>query len=498
MSRPDRAHRRDGLPLVAAVLAVVGVAPLRAEPQATAPATVTARLDALTARVRNGGRIGLVVEEVASGGRWFALNPDLPLKPASVLKLFVTAAALEHLGADFAFETRLYLRDGELLVKGSGDPGLGDARLAARLGRRLHWEFDAWSGALRDRGVGEVRTIALDDSVFDQEYRHPDWPADQFQAWYQAPVGGLNFNDNCLDARVSVGGGKVQLALIPDLPPSFLIQELRVGSRHDPVVKRAADSDVFEFRGTVARGGEFAPLSVGKPTVFFGHALRRALEQHGIRVTGEVVRRPLPEETLAAAQSIYTNRTSLADVLWRCNTFSQNLFAECLMKALAAYDAGGRPSGVPGSWSGGAAVIERTLQTLGVSTDGAVFRDGSGLSHRNQVTAAQIAALLRVMPGRPHGETFIDSLADAGEEGTLRRQFSSPRFRDRLIAKTGTIRGVRALAGYVNRPDGVRLAFALLLNGDAPDDLPREVCDVLCSAGVSPVDVGRENASTSP
>lgn len=479
------------------MLPAASAAPLRAEPQATAPATVAARLDALAARVRNGGRIGLVVEN-AAGGRWFSQNPDLPLKPASVLKLFVTAAALEHLGADFAFETRLYVRDGELLVKGSGDPGLGDARLAGRLGRRLHWEFDAWADALRDRGVSELRTIALDDSIFDQEHRHPDWPADQFQAWYQAPVGGLNFNDNCLDSRVSISGGKIELTLVPDLPPSFLAQELRVGSRHDPVVKRAVDSDIFEFRGTVARGGEFAPVSVGKPSVFFGHALRRALERRGIQVTGGVVRRPLPEASLAASELIFTNRTSLADVLWRCNTFSQNLFAECLMKALSAYGPGGAPSGVPGSWSGGTAVIERTLQTLGIPTDGAVFRDGSGLSHRNQVTAAQISALLRVMQGRPHAATFIDSLADAGEEGTLRRQFNSPRFRDRLIAKTGTIRGVRALAGYVNRPDGVRLAFALLLNGDAPDDLPRDVCDVLCTAGVSPVDAGRQDASTLP
>lgn len=497
MCSTSRVRRWAGLPL-AVVLLAAGVVPLRAEPRATAPATVAARLEALTARVRNGGRVGLVVEDAPTGDRWFVLNPDLPLKPASVLKLFVTAAALEHLGADFAFETRLYLRDGELLVKGSGDPGLGDARLAGRLGRRLHWEFDAWADALRDRGVSELRTIALDDSIFDQEHRHPDWPADQFQAWYQAPVGGLNFNDNCLDARVSVGGGKVELTLIPDLPPSFLIQELRVGSRHDPVVKRAADSDIFEFRGTVARGGEFAPVSVGKPTVFFGHALHRALEQRGIRVTGDVVRRPLPDESLPASELVFANQTRLADVLWRCNTFSQNLFAECLMKALPAYGPGGKPSGAPGSWSGGAAVIERTLRALGVSMDGAVFRDGSGLSHRNQVTAGQIATLLRVMRGRPQAMMFTDSLADAGEEGTLRRQFDAPRFRDRLIAKTGTIRGVRALAGYVNRPDGVQLAFALLLNGDTPDDLPREVCDVLCSAGLSPADAGRENASTAP
>lgn len=439
-----------------------------------------AQLDAALAQAGAKTRVGLLVEDLDNRATVYASLPDEPLKPASVMKLLTTAAALLHLGPDFAFETRLLLAGDELLVIGGGDPGLGDERIARRYGRPLHWEFDAWADALRQRGVSHIRTIALDDGIFDQELRHPDWPADQYQAWYQAPVAGLNFNDNCLDARITVRGGQVTLQLTPPLPAAFWTNALRVGERHHPIVRRDAGSDVVSFRGTVTKGGPFSPISVNRPTVFFGHALRQALEQRGVRVGGDVVRRRMTPAALAAAQPLHTVRTPLRDVLWRSNTFSQNLFAECLMKALAAHGRGGTPNGRAGSWDEGRRVMVGALGELGLSLSGAVLRDGSGLSHDNRLTARQIVDLLVRMDRHPLSTVYRESLADAGEEGTLSRRFNDPRFHGRLVAKTGTIRGVRTLAGYVTRPDGTRLAFALLANGEPPPELTRRVSEVLC------------------
>src|SRR5262249_16822228 len=144
-----------------------------------------------------------------------------------------------------------------------------------RSGKAVSAFFDDCIRALAGRRVAR---IVLDDSVFDDQVRNPTWPADQNLSWYQAPVGGLNYNDNCLDARVSLAGDKVSLKLTPPLPAEFIQNTLRASSQHKPVLRRDADSDVFEFTGPISKGGEMGPIAVFRPTVFFGHALRKALE----------------------------------------------------------------------------------------------------------------------------------------------------------------------------------------------------------------------------
>jgi D-alanyl-D-alanine carboxypeptidase/D-alanyl-D-alanine-endopeptidase (penicillin-binding protein 4) len=321
--------------------------------------------------------------------------------------------------------------------------------------------------------------VVVDDSIFDREWTHPDWPADQQDAWYQAPVGGLNLNDNCLDARVVIRERVAQLVLRPDLPAELISNRLSVSKQHKPTVTRKPGSDLFEFRGPVARAAGLGPVSAGSPTIFFSFALRRALEAHGVVVAGSVVRRTVEPRVLQSATLVAVQESALRDAIWRANTFSQNLFAECLLKALAAYEPDGRRAAQPGSFERGAAQLRATLERLGVPTAGAVFRDGSGLSHDNRVTADMLVRLLRVMHQHRQREPFLASLARAGEEGSMKRRFGDGVFRGRLIGKTGTISGVSTFAGYATRADGTTLAFAILVNGPAPENLPVRVSRVL-------------------
>jgi D-alanyl-D-alanine carboxypeptidase/D-alanyl-D-alanine-endopeptidase (penicillin-binding protein 4) len=240
---------------------------------------------------------------------------------------------------------------------------------------------------------------------------------------------------------------------------------------------------VFVFRGSVAQSASFRPISVGRPSVFFGHALKQALQSRGIEIRGRVVRRTIPPTTLNGMQPLVTHVTPLADVLWRCNAYSQNLFAECLLKSLVAYGPSGNRSGQPGSWTGGVRVLRATLTELGLDLHGAVLRDGSGLSHQNRVTAGQVAELLAIMRRHRHSAVFLESLSVAGREGTLWRRLSEPALRGRIRGKSGTIAGVHTLAGYATRPDRVTLSFALLLNGREPDHFQRQVCRILVAAG---------------
>lgn len=424
-------------------------------------------------------QVGVFVADARNGAVWFDSDADEPLKPASVLKLFTTAAALVRLGPDFQYETRVYRNGPELWVIGAGDPGLDDDRINRKYDRPPDFLLRTWSDALKKAGGPPITKLALDDSIFDEQLRHPSWPADQYMAWYQAPVAGISYNDNCLDSRATLQGGDVTLALLPPLPPEFVHDTMRSGKTHRPIVRRNADSDIFEFSGTLTRGGALEPVSANRPTVFFGHALRVALQKAGLGQDIAVVARTFQPRDLAALQPAIVHRTSLRDVIWRANTFSQNMFAECLLKSLEAYGPDGRRTGVPGSWTGGAQVLRSTLSGVGVELRTAKIVDGSGLSHENRVTARQIVSLLLAMSRQPSGAAYRESLADAGQEGTLKNRYKDAAFAGRLDAKTGTIQNVHALAGYIDRPDGTPLAFAILVNGPSGADLPSRIARAL-------------------
>ncbi len=482
-----RRHRTAGLissVLCPVLLALTFVAPALAGPPArpapaTASASIADRIEALLAGVRPPVQLAVFVQDVATDRILYEHGADTPLAPASVMKLLTSAAGLIHLGPDFTWETPFYLVDRELWVIGSGDPGLGDERILRRHGRPLSDVFDTLAARLRQRGVTQLDRIVLDDSRFDHVWRHEDWPPDENAEWYQAPVGAINWNDNCLDAAVRLQAGRVVLTLRPALPGSFFLDRLRPGTKHAVTFTRRPGSDVFEFRGTVARDATLEPVACARPTVFFGHALRSELVRRGIEVAGAVVRRRIDPARLTGLVPLHVERTTMADVLWRVLTFSQNLFAECLIKSLAAWRPDGRPTGTPGNWPDGARIVREAVESLGIPLDGAVIRDGSGLSRRNRITARQVVGLLDAVHDRPRFALLVSNLARPGRPGTMRRRHNTPLLRGHLRGKTGTLSDVRTLAGYVERDDGRVLAFAVLINRGTQDAIATRVAEIL-------------------
>lgn len=448
---------------------------------------VRRRLRELLDREARRGSVGLVVLDLADDRVWAAINAEKPFKPASVLKLFTTAAALLHFGERFEYETRIYVHRrpherglADVWVVGAGDPAIGDPRFAQqeqRLGSDL---LRDWADALIKRGVAEVDTLYLDDTIFDRELRNPDWPEDQMERWYQAPIGGLCLNDNCLDATIELRERVPVIIAEPPLPRELLVNELVLSRQHNPRVRRAVGADLFEFFGGISRSERLESITCNDPTLFFGYSLREVLERRGVAVR-RVARGAMPPAVAAEARPAVVHTTRLEDVLWRCNTFSQNLFAECLLKTLAAYTPDGRRIG-SGSRPDGLEVLTTTLERAGVDLSDAVIRDGCGLSHRNRLTAAQVVQLLHLMRHEHPRlrDVFEASLAVAGAEaGSMRRRYDDPGIRGRIRGKTGSISGVSTLAGYVDRGDGRTLAFALLQNGAGSDTVAVEVCRIL-------------------
>jgi D-alanyl-D-alanine carboxypeptidase/D-alanyl-D-alanine-endopeptidase (penicillin-binding protein 4) len=368
-------------------------------------------------------------------------------------------------------------------VVGGGDPGLCDARLAQVIGQPQDFVFDSWCGILSQCGVQAVGTVVLDDSIFDQQLIHPDWPADQMLSWYQAPVAGLNLNDNCLDVTVQTARAGLSITSMPRLPDTLLVNQLRSGRKQDAHISRAADSDVFELRGSIGHTDQLGPITVRRPAVIFGAALREALAAHGIACAGRIVRRNYEGRLPEGARLLHVHRTSLRDVLWRCNTFSQNFFAECLAKALVAYRPDGLRSGIAGNWNDGLHVERGVLERMGIDLRDCDLHDGSGLSHDNRVTCRVLADLLRTMMHHREGRAFLDSLAVAGRDGTLRR-YNTPQLANRLRGKTGTLNNVHGIAAVLDRQDNAPLIIVVLANGTGSSGLPRSVSDII--AGCEP------------
>ena len=180
---------------------------------------------------------------------------------------------------------------------------------------------------------------------------------------------------------------------------------------------------------------------------------------------------------------------TLAPVLARTGKNSQNLFAECLTKRLGYERARrqGRPD-PQGTWANGSAALAEFLSTCRPRSTGARLVDGSGLSRDNRASAADFVAVLETMHRHRQRKLFVDSLAIAGQDGSLRK-----RMRDlpgAVYAKTGYLRGVRTLSGYAVTPQGRWRAFSVLFNGikgsTAPfNDLHDKVCRILMEEGTS-------------
>jgi D-alanyl-D-alanine carboxypeptidase/D-alanyl-D-alanine-endopeptidase (penicillin-binding protein 4) len=452
---------------------------------AGAAASDNLRLAAELHRVLNGHKqervvLSAHVVDVAGGQTIFAQDAERSMIPASVMKLVVAAAALERLGADFRFVTRLVVSDRDLVVIGGGDPTLGDEKLCAARRVPTNWVFHAWADLLQKHGISRIPgRLIIDDSIFDSTWTHSDWPADQYEAWYEAPIGGLNYANNCVEVVASpvTSTGEVRLSLVPPNTLIRLVNRARVGETDRLAARRARNADEITVSGTCAKRQRVGPIAVCDPGMYFALTLRTVLASRGIRIEGGTERMNVASAMQAAPDRyrlVAFHESPVADAVLRACRDSQGMMAEGLIKALGMGGAApstleaARPENrgsLEGSWAGGSAAVGDFLESLGVSPSEFVVRDGSGLSRGNRLSARAVTTVLRNMDKHSAREIFVESLAVGGVNGTLSKRLRAPEIRGRIHAKTGYISGVRTLAGYVVTHDGRRLAFAFLYNG---------------------------------
>ncbi|RME76998.1 MAG: D-alanyl-D-alanine carboxypeptidase/D-alanyl-D-alanine-endopeptidase, partial [Planctomycetota bacterium] len=309
-----------------------------------------------------------------------------------------------------------------------------------------------------------------DARYFAPPLQHPDWPRDQLDRWYEAPVSALTLQDGCVDVTVGPGaaaGAPAVVRLAPAGTPLRVENRCTtVGKdgRHVVAVGRKPATDVIVVRGSVRLGSRPRTVSIAlrDPAIVVGHVLRRALEAEGVSVGGQV-RLATADDPPASHGSVPIAgcATPLAQTVPVILKRSQNLWAESLCKVLGA-ERGGE-----GSFRAGSAVVRKRVLALGVAPEQIALVDGSGLARDNRASARALVTVLRAAARGPNAALFVGALPIGGLDGTLRKRLRDRPDAARVRAKTGTIRGVSTLSGYVlpARPGEATLVFSILTNG---------------------------------
>lgn len=423
----------------------------------------------LAAKGLRGADVGVAAFDLIDRKLVFTHNPDKLLSVASNNKLVTTAAALELLGAGFEFRTTVaavgkLMGDGtlrgDLLVIGRGDPSLSGRFHQGKVTAVL----EQWAEAVAEAGVKSVRGgIVADDTYFDRQYTHPEWTGNH-ASWYRAQVCGLSFNDNCIDLVVRPGSRRGALARIATQPPTRYVRIVNTcktsGLSNRVLIHRLSGKNQITVGGNIRqRSGLFrGSITIHDPARYTATVFKEVLEAKGIRVGGLVrLRQPGYRFRPDAYREIITTTSSLADAVAVANQRSQNFYAEQILKTL------GRETQGKGTWAGGAAAVAEFLRQAKIRGPFHTS-DGSGLARGNRFSARQLAAVLAYINCRRTSTLYWRSLAQPGKAGTLaNRRFLRP-LQGRLFAKTGYIRGVSALSGYLECMSGRLLAFSILVN----------------------------------
>ncbi|MDA8131022.1 MAG: D-alanyl-D-alanine carboxypeptidase/D-alanyl-D-alanine-endopeptidase [Elusimicrobia bacterium] len=428
---------------------------------------------------------GLSVKDL-SGGTVASRDPRLNLTPASILKVFVTAAALDRLGPERTFSTRLYYSgqisngflNGNLYIKGGGDPSLGSQLIkgAAPLGD----VYRDWAAAVKGAGIKVINgSVVGDGSAFDS-VQPGSWAWEDIGNYYAAQASALTVNDGLyklfLKPSDMVGGEASVLRTEPYVEGLKFEDHMKTGpkgSGDNGYIYAFPGQYLAVLRGTIPQGDpEFAIKgALPDPALFAARDFGAFLAKAGINANKKpYAGSPAPGEKLTPITE--TASRPLKDAVFVTNKRSFNLYAELLLRQLG----GGDPEA-------GLAAVKNFLKESGADVSELKLVDACGLSWRDTVRAENFTDLLRAVRGKPYFQAFYDSLVFPGDpdaSGHVRKLGVGTHLEGNLRLKSGSLNGVRSYTGYLRTKKGRMLAFTSILNnysmeGSASDKMHEEL-----------------------
>jgi D-alanyl-D-alanine carboxypeptidase/D-alanyl-D-alanine-endopeptidase (penicillin-binding protein 4) len=424
---------------------------------------------------------GILITDAESGEILFSQNADRFFVPASNMKLFTTALALEKLGPEFRFRTTVETTgsispDGtlaaDLLLVGRGDPNLSNRKFPYELKE----EFDGppekilagFADAIAAKGVKRIFGSVLgDDSYFPRE-RYPNgWEVDDMVWEYGAAISSIVVEDNTVTLTLLSGertGDPVQAVLVPATPDFTVINKTSTSAaevKSDLTLTREPGANLVTVSGTMP--AKSAPrkliLAIQEPALHAAALLKKLLEERGIQIDGpaKAIHEPAEQNGVRTVLAEH-NSIPLSDAVKLINKISQNLHTEMLLRTVARQK---------GPWVTPEELVkapEEFYAAAGIAEGDVVQTDASGLSRHDLVTPRAIVSLLAYAQKRPWFGPYYASLPVAGVDGTLEDRMKNTVASGRIHAKTGSVEHVRTLSGFADTPSGRRLIFSFMSN----------------------------------
>ena len=414
------------------------------------------------------GQVGIKVVSLNTGKIVFEENAEKYFMPASNMKNFTVAAALEKLTPDFRFVTSVYataLPDpegtikGDLRIFGRGDVSISTAFTEGNYYKKL----DELADKIAAAGVKRIGgSIVADDSYFVGNPIPPSWEWDDLQWYYGAEVSALPLNDNAIDLTVTPGPvGYSCSAKLSPFNPVYRVKNLclttAAGTPRTLKIDKQLGQNQLEISGTLPAGnaGFSGSVTVSRPAELFAALLKQRLELKGITVTGQYSVRSASAAVPAAEQVEIAKLESPPLSLIAAKTMkpSQNMYTETLLWTLGEEArrkvqptlSSAAPAPRPDSSALGITEVKSFLTGIGVAADGVIQYDGSGLSRHNLITPAAVVQLYAYMAKSRYAQVWRDSLTIGGVDGTLARRFNGTAAQGNIRGKTGTIDQVSAL-----------------------------------------------------
>lgn len=434
----------------------------------------------LQAPYMRGASFSLVVKDVQEGKTVYSYDTDRLQSPASVLKTVATATALEILGEDYRYPTTLEYDgilengtlEGNLYIKGSGDPSLGSSHFAPGQNKFL----STWIAALQKAGIKHITgSVISDESIFDTEGVSIKWLREDMGNYYAPGSYGISIFDNMYKLSLQTGAAGTRPVLKgtePDIPFIRFKNYLKAApvSSDSAYIIGAPLDDVRYLYGVLPANREAYVLKgdIPDPALYLARYLTDQLQQKGIRVDGSpsCYRIEVEENRWKKGERkeiVTTYSPTLREIASVCNHVSHNLYADALVKTVGLQYKPRRNEMIS-SFGRGVQVVKEYWEKKGLDVFPLRMNDGSGLAPADKVSAGFMGELLVYMATESAvSDAFIASLPQAGIEGSVRNFLKGSKLQGKARLKSGGITGVRSYAGYITK-DGKTYAVAVFSN----------------------------------
>lgn len=411
----------------------------------------------LQAPYMRGASFSLVVKDVQEGRTVYSYDTDRLQSPASVLKTVATATALEILGEDYRYPTTLEYDgilengtlEGNLYIKGSGDPSLGSSHFAPGQNKFL----STWIAALQKAGIKHITgSVISDESIFDTEGVSIKWLREDMGNYYAPGSYGISIFDNMYKLSLQTGAAGTRPVLKgtePDIPFIRFKNYLKAApvSSDSAYIIGAPLDDVRYLYGVLPANREAYVLKgdIPDPALYLARYLTDQLQQKGIRVDGSpsCYRIEVEENRWKKGERkeiVTTYSPTLREIASICNHVSHNLYADALVKTVGLQYKPRRNEMIS-SFGRGVQVVKEYWEKKGLDVFPLRMNDGSGLAPADKVSAGFMGELLVYMATESAvSDAFIASLPQAGIEGSVRNFLKGSKLQGKARLKSGALR----------------------------------------------------------